>query len=314
MAHSRSRLRHSKRSSVSVKTKPKTNFDQLNQHDRVAEEPLKELDSLIETMDQANYSNEQSVLDLQATSDTQTQHLIQSLFQRFESRIDAFLWDLDQRIATTLQVQLGHGASHQQQTEILIRNSSVDIQTDIRPTDHIAAMAKTDEPAAAATQFNWEKQKQQMFADFGILEDKTDPKNAILDQPKSPTFHQTNLDQDGEKGIRSDHQLNSVNNFEGFRDSIAKLDRIQSTGESDSRSDELESLKEQLTAQLREAEIELSINRAKLSQEWAALEQRETLLAQRESDLKSKYSPKDEEGKAGLLDRFTRHLSQFNRK
>ena len=73
----------------------------------------------------------------------------------------------------------------------------------------------------------------------------------------------------------------------------------------------IEVLKEQLTSKLRDAEVELSINRAKLSQQWASLEQRQFEIAQRESMFANKYGKMDEPAKKqGLLDRLSRHLSK----
>ena len=75
--------------------------------------------------------------------------------------------------------------------------------------------------------------------------------------------------------------------------------------------EEIEVLKEQLTSKLRDAEVELSINRAKLSQQWASLEQRQFEIAQRESMFANKYGSLDEPTKKqGLLDRLSRHLSR----
>jgi hypothetical protein len=75
--------------------------------------------------------------------------------------------------------------------------------------------------------------------------------------------------------------------------------------------EEIEVLKEQLTSKLRDAEVELSINRAKLSQQWASLEQRQFEIAQRESMFANKYGSLDEPAKKqSLLDRLSRHLSR----
>lgn len=91
--------------------------------------------------------------------------------------------------------------------------------------------------------------------------------------------------------------------LEALHDSIANLDKIDVA--------EIETLKEQLTSKLRDAEVELSINRAKLSQQWAALEQKQAEITQRESSLKSKYGNLTEATKkAGILDRFARHLTR----
>jgi chromosome segregation ATPase len=78
----------------------------------------------------------------------------------------------------------------------------------------------------------------------------------------------------------------------------------------------VDGLKEQLTAKLREAEIELSINRAKLSQQRASIEQMQADLERREAGLeaklaqvkKTKTSPSNADKKRGMMDRWKRHL------
>ena len=80
----------------------------------------------------------------------------------------------------------------------------------------------------------------------------------------------------------------------------------------------VDGLKEQLTAKLREAEIEMSINRAKLSQQRASLEQMQADLERREADLEAKLAqaktskpvPAHNEKKRGMMDRWKRHLGE----
>ena len=76
-------------------------------------------------------------------------------------------------------------------------------------------------------------------------------------------------------------------------------------------SDKVSELKEQLTSKLREAEIELSINRAKLSQQRAKIEQMQADLDRREAVLEDKLEQAKKMGldkKKGLLDRWKRHM------
>ena len=70
-------------------------------------------------------------------------------------------------------------------------------------------------------------------------------------------------------------------------------------------------MRAQLTAKLREAELELSINRAKLDQQNAKLERQQSELERREKSLASKYASVGQDGEPqqmGVLDRLTRHL------
>ena len=78
-------------------------------------------------------------------------------------------------------------------------------------------------------------------------------------------------------------------------------------------SGEAKSLEEELTAKLREAEIELSINRAKLSQQRASLEQLQADLERREAAVEEKLKQSksgSSDKKGGLMDRWKRHLGE----
>ena len=79
----------------------------------------------------------------------------------------------------------------------------------------------------------------------------------------------------------------------------------------ENQSEEIAELKKELTAKLREAEIELSINRAKLSQQKAAMEKKEIEVERRESYLRKKTAEfeSSQNKKSGFFDRWSRHLS-----
>jgi len=75
---------------------------------------------------------------------------------------------------------------------------------------------------------------------------------------------------------------------------------------------EVEELRAKLIKKLREAEVELSINRAKMDQQRAKLERQQLELERREKSLASRYPTVDEDGvpqRMGVLDRLTRHLN-----
>ncbi len=139
----------------------------------------------------------------------------------------------------------------------------------------------------------WEKQKKAMLADFGI-----DSQSAKQDSPGD------DLAIVGEQPLSEIEPADEV--LEALHDSIESIENIDS--------EEIGDLKTQLTSKLRDAEIELSINRAKLSQQWASLEQRQFEIEQRENNLKNKYSKLSNGGetdkKQGMLDRLSRHLSR----
>ena len=82
------------------------------------------------------------------------------------------------------------------------------------------------------------------------------------------------------------------------------------TSETNGEDDTVDSLKEQLKAKLREAEMELSINRAKVSQEKAAIERMQADLESREATVEAKLQQIKSGDKKGLMDRWKRHMGE----
>ena len=82
----------------------------------------------------------------------------------------------------------------------------------------------------------------------------------------------------------------------------------------DAEAAEIDKLKSELKSKLREAEVELSIKRARLSQERAAFERNQVELERRSSRLEAELASKtaadrdDDNGSDGIMDRFKRHL------
>ena len=133
----------------------------------------------------------------------------------------------------------------------------------------------------------WDRRKRELLAEHGQplepLKSKTVKKPAPIIPPLDTTVDDKEMD--------------------ALHESIESINSIDA--------EEIEVLKEQLTSKLRDAEVELSINRAKLSQQWASLEQRQYEIAQREATFASKYGSLNEPAKKqGLLDRLSRHLSR----
>ncbi len=138
--------------------------------------------------------------------------------------------------------------------------------------------------ASKQPESDWERRKREMYAEFG------EPLPEHEEKPPLAAVEQTGED-----------ELASLQ--ESLHDSIESLDEVQA--------EQIEDLRAQLTEKLREAEVELSINRAKLDQRRAELERRQNELERREKSLASKYSSVDVDGtpqKLGVLDRLTRHL------
>ena len=86
---------------------------------------------------------------------------------------------------------------------------------------------------------------------------------------------------------------------ESLHDSIESIEEVED--------DNIDDLRANLTAKLRDAEVELSINRAKLDQRLAQLERQQAELERREKSLESKNSDGTSQ-KSGVLDRLSRHI------
>ena len=154
-------------------------------------------------------------------------------------------------------------------------------QINAQGTDQSNAGAKAE--ASGESESDWERRKRKMYADYS--EDPSTTKD------KSKKTKPANSD-DGD-------ELTSLQ--KSLHVSIESLDEVQAEG--------IDELRAQLTEKLREAEVELSINRAKLDQRKAELERRQTELERREKSFESKYdNVNGTPQKKGVLDRLTRHL------
>jgi len=83
--------------------------------------------------------------------------------------------------------------------------------------------------------------------------------------------------------------------------------------------EEIKKIKEELQAKLRDAEVELSIERAKFSQLSAELESKRVELDRRDSELTEKFTQRKNNSNSGqeqdgLLDRLKKHLTAKDRK
>jgi hypothetical protein len=208
---------------------------------------------------------------------------IQAGWESCEIRLETRLSEVQQAMDRFLEALPG------KMIELLELNVKPLWEQDKKPDSQAQA------PTPITEQTSWETRKRHLLSEFGLSSDEIEQ---IIPESKKavPTSVATAVGY----GQAEDQAL------EALQSSIQTLDKIQA----EFSSQEIEQLKEQLTAKLREAEIELSINRAKLSKEWAALEQKLAEVAQREAALKSKYCEVESSTNNGLLDRISRHLSR----
>ena len=123
----------------------------------------------------------------------------------------------------------------------------------------------------------------------------------------------------GVEGIRI-AEVTAVFDEEDAQDSAVEPG-VVSDSDDGGGSENIAALKKELTSKLREAEMELSINRAKLSQQRASIEQMQADLERREAALEAKLEHAKKNGggaavessgekKRGLMDRWKRHLGE----
>lgn len=146
------------------------------------------------------------------------------------------------------------------------------------------------------TASHWHKQKRAMLAKYGI-----DPEYRPLEDNAVPSVSKALQENVVESETASSTQLEELH------------ETIENISPADSEA--IEKLKKELNKKLRDAEVELSINRAKLSQQKAELEQRQAELEQKNADLEARLKSAQENGgnsgkKEGIMSRFARHLGR----
>ena len=146
------------------------------------------------------------------------------------------------------------------------------------------------EPEADSSEIgkHWHEQKKAMLSKYGIDPDY----RPAIDSPTKET------DSTSVPILRDDNQ----EKLEDFQDSIENM--------SEADAESINNLKEELTSKLRDAEIELSINRAKLSQFKAQLEEKQVELDRRSAALESKLSNKKSDVKISFTSRIKNLFKQ----
>ncbi len=153
--------------------------------------------------------------------------------------------------------------------------------------ESVEVLEEADDEEALSQLSAWDRRKRELLAEHGHPVEPLRSKSVKTPPQVIPKLDAADPDED----------------MDALHESIESINNIDAK--------EIEILKEQLTSKLRDAEVELSINRAKLSQQWASLEQRQYEISQREATFASKYGNLDgPTKKQGLLDRFSRHLSR----
>ena len=219
--------------------------------------------------------------------------------------------DIDPRVMQAMDAMC---VQFEKQTELVVDRvvSQIEIAIDrwTRKLENVAGEGSlTGDEDANSPLAGWDKKRSELLAQYGELdrpgaihkktfaEVQESQKSLVVDEPAEASA-ETNL-ADDEPAVRS------AMNPAVQETTIANLDCLD-----DLQSEKIEKLKKQLTSQLREAEVELSISRARLSQQQSSMEQKVTELDRREEILKRKISQwQSTQKKSGLLDRWARHLT-----
>ena len=144
-----------------------------------------------------------------------------------------------------------------------------------------------------SSETDWSGQKQAMLSKYGI--DPEHRPSMTLPTEPDPVLEAT----------IADGQLNTSVDLETEKETSTDPEEIQR-------------LTKEMNLKLRNAEVELSIERAKLSQLEAELESKQVELERRDLALSQKYGDRDshnqQEEQSNLLDRLKKHLTAKDRK
>lgn len=266
-------------------------------------DPSDSIDAMVELVSEQVAQQTQAITEkidcLAGQSDTDANHQsneeVKSILSDFQTVVVEFkekLQSLEESIelqATTFETKAqAIQADVEQLIEKVTVGDSPATETAVEPEQAAASPIVEDESS------HWQKQKEAMLAKYGI-----DPEYRPLDEPSAQA----------EKEKETVPELESA--------AAQKLGVLHQTINSISPEDKdaIEQLKRDLNSKLRDAEVELSINRARLSQERAELEQKQSELEHRTADLEAKLRAKacdtdDQNKKGGFMNRFTRHLGK----
>ena len=259
--------------------------DQLNKLDSNVQSVNTRLDSLNEKIDSSPTRNESGISETESQLKPQLDMIgsdLAGVVLKFEDKFASLERTFRDQCETVNGFYAKISAADGLSTEATTSLKADSPKTDNPKADaSVEPVAETKEaaPVADDSLSDWERQKQAMLANYG---------DASKDQ--SPA--------DG-KSEKSAIEASS--------------DPSEKTPTTDA--DEVESLKQQLNSKLREAEVELSINRARLSQERAAFERNQAELDRRSASLEAKFAAMkgDEDGgddnsATDYMTRIKRHL------
>ncbi|MFK7767662.1 MAG: hypothetical protein AB8B55_10615 [Mariniblastus sp.] len=204
-----------------------------------------------------------------------------AIVKAFETQIEGLFGSLAERV-----VMLAEGMEPVAPTETQNGDSTPKSKT----VSRFAYQAPEQDTQQTQEASVWHERKKEMLSKYGIDPDY----RPVMDLPDKGGADSTPVP-----------VLKDVNKekLEELHDSIDNM--------SADDAEKIEQLKQDLTSKLRDAEVELSINRAKLSQFKAKLEEKQVELDRQASAIEAKLAQsKQADEKKGILWRLTRHLRQ----
>ena len=254
------------------------------------------IDKKLESQDGTNRTSQAIPEDFRTELETQLDQQFESkLGKHLESRfaeLDSQISKITEAVSSQqmlIEANQGSGMSKQLEEKIESIQACLTQITGQEITIDSDSDQET-EPEADSSEIgkHWHEQKKAMLSKYGIDPDY----RPAIDSPTKET------DSTSVPILRDDNQ----EKLEDFQDSIENM--------SEADAESINNLKEELTSKLRDAEIELSINRAKLSQFKAQLEEKQVELDRRSAALESKLSNKKSDVKISFTSRIKNLFKQ----
>jgi len=206
----------------------------------------------------------------------------EQLAKRLESRVDSVFADLERRVEKLF-------ARHAEQLSVSPESNGTTSANTVSASSESGGEDSAGEDSGGEDA-GWEATKRSMMSKYGEIPADREKKKDSEDAPSEDDATSNSKAKKNTSGSSSDSDL---------------------SGElSPENAEAIQELKDKLTSQLREAEIELSISRAKMSQQRARLEQMQVDIERREKALERNLNEGFEKtkGRSRILDRW------FNRR
>ena len=251
---------------------------------------FKLINAQLESLDQ-RVSSVAAASESQAASTPAAGPSVEVLASKIDARFES-LENIFKAQCEMVSGFLANSATNAGDLKVKINTGSV-VETESSPAGNTASVAEADsgdvsvesDPAS-----DWQKQKQAMMAMYGGESETTESQDA--------TPAEVNASQPQADAPDSSDSGTAVNEAPGSTEETS-----------------VDELKAELNSKIREAEVEMSINRARLMQERVEFERAQAELERRAAKLEAKLAANSgdddasaDESDEGIMGRFKRHL------